>query len=354
MLGILSCFRSLPQRLLRAMTSNQNYALIFYFHRYAGLIFRCFMKTISPIMLVGANLLILFVAATYIVYLLPSFYKYSGLYCGVQFVVGLFFLVNVLFNYNMCAATPAGSPPACDDPGKFLGYYSCEVDGRQIHQLNKKLYVAPAVVYKYCKHCKVIKPPRAHHCSVSGKCILNMDHFCPWMNNTVGYYNYRYFLLFMLYLCGGALYYLCVAVPLFTTLDLSQAHKKSVEDGPFLERHKNSFVIFTVTIAVSAWLSVLMLGLWHVFLLLTNQTTIEFYLNMDERAEMKKMGLVFKNPYHRGTRKNIRRVFGDVGFVGALAISSREPVEPEFPWLPTKSVYAMAIEYTRQMVALQV
>lgn len=43
-------------------------------------------------------------------------------------------------------------------------------------------------------------------CSVSQRCILNMDHYCPWMCTCVGYYNYRYFVLFLFYMTLGALY----------------------------------------------------------------------------------------------------------------------------------------------------
>lgn len=39
---------------------------------------------------------------------------------------------------------------------------------------------------KICHKCDRIKPLRAHHCSVCGKCINKMDHHCPWINNCVG------------------------------------------------------------------------------------------------------------------------------------------------------------------------
>jgi len=47
------------------------------------------------------------------------------------------------------------------------------------------------------------KAPRAHHDSVTGRCIVKFDHFCPWVGNAVGALNHKFFVLFIGYtLCS--------------------------------------------------------------------------------------------------------------------------------------------------------
>lgn len=49
-----------------------------------------------------------------------------------------------------------------------------------------------------CHTCHIARPLRSKHCRVARKCVLMFDHFCPFVGNTVGLYNYKWFYLFLL------------------------------------------------------------------------------------------------------------------------------------------------------------
>jgi DHHC palmitoyltransferase len=47
-----------------------------------------------------------------------------------------------------------------------------------------------------CERCALVKPERARHCSISRRCVKRFDHYCPWINNCVGYENHAHFYRF--------------------------------------------------------------------------------------------------------------------------------------------------------------
>jgi len=52
---------------------------------------------------------------------------------------------------------------------------------------------------RWCRKSGSYKPDRAHYCRVLKKGVLRMDHYCPWLGNTVGFHNQKFFFLFLFY-----------------------------------------------------------------------------------------------------------------------------------------------------------
>lgn len=75
-----------------------------------------------------------------------------------------------------------------------------------------------------CGICDAFKPTRSHHCKLTrilviipricNRCILKMDHHCPWINNCVGLMNLKFFLLLLGYsflLCTNTCIFSCLS-----------------------------------------------------------------------------------------------------------------------------------------------
>lgn len=77
---------------------------------------------------------------------------------------------------------------------------------------------------KLCRRCRSFKPQRAHHCSVCRRCIIKMDHHCPWVNNCVGIGNHKYFLLFVFYTMLSCVYSLTLIITRFATCHAVREH----------------------------------------------------------------------------------------------------------------------------------
>merc|ERR1712224_161528 len=147
---------------------------------------------------------------------------------------------------------------------------------------------------RWCRKCVKVKPDRTHHCRVCNRCVLKMDHHCPWINNCVGHFNYKYFCLFLLYLALGCLFTIATFFQHFREsmfhVRRSRHHHRMSFDG-------RQCITTSFMICCSILIALCILGGFHVYLVLTNQTTIEFQINLMRRREARKNGEFYRNPY---------------------------------------------------------
>jgi len=126
-----------------------------------------------------------------------------------------------------------------------------------------------------CKKCLGFKPERTHHCSICKRCILKMDHHCPWISNCVGFYNYKYFMLFLFY---GSLFILFQLITMLITFIFTvKLSRDFVEDLVFIPNNKKIWVahIFVSFVLGSA---IAFLFISHIYQnLLRNATTLELF-----------------------------------------------------------------------------
>eukprot|EP01104_Vermistella_antarctica_P015375 TRINITY_DN5035_c0_g1_i1.p1 TRINITY_DN5035_c0_g1~~TRINITY_DN5035_c0_g1_i1.p1 ORF type:complete len:381 (-),score=55.57 TRINITY_DN5035_c0_g1_i1:17-1021(-) len=181
--------------------------------------------------------------------------------------------------YGYLDATVPRLPPL--PPGSVL---------QEKHEL-KKTHGKHGV--RVCHHCKVPKPDRCHHCRICGRCILKMDHHCPWINNCVGYGNYKFFLLFLFYTCLLGQFVTATLIPAMITYDYDK--------DPFL--HLQIFLLLACAVFFGGLLTIFLVT--HMKFVFRNLSTIEQY---EKKRKVIRGGNV--SIYHQGIRENIEQVFG--------------------------------------------
>ena len=84
-------------------------------------------------------------------------------------------------------------------------------------EIKKELTAEGRGQRRICRKSKpqVYKPDRSHYCKMLSRCVLKMDHFCPWLNNCIGFYNHKYFFLFIFYMAVLTIFMIVTMTPVF-------------------------------------------------------------------------------------------------------------------------------------------
>ncbi|VDO62612.1 unnamed protein product [Heligmosomoides polygyrus] len=166
-----------------------------------------------------------------------------------------------------------------------------------IHEILSALRNGLFAGIRFCPKCKCIKPDRAHHCSICGQCVLKFDHHCPWVNNCVNFYNYKFFLLFLGYGFLLCLFIFFTDLPFFIEFWTKDYQERNLKASKI-------HLLFLVFVTGMFAISLSFLFFYHLYLTARNRTTVESF-----RAPILEGG-PDKRAFDHGIRANYREVFG--------------------------------------------
>ncbi|KAH6625308.1 DHHC palmitoyltransferase-domain-containing protein [Boeremia exigua] len=181
-----------------------------------------------------------------------------------HFTSALGFALYCLLNWSYTAAvfTDPGSPLSLRN-----GYSNLPQQEGGAMQYTSFTVKASDGGVRFCNKCQTHKPDRAHHCSTCKRCVLKMDHHCPWLATCVGLRNYKAFLLFLVYLTLFC--WVCFAV------SATWVWSEILSDNTYTD---SLMPINDVLLAVlSGIIGIVITGFtsWHLWLVFRGQTTIE-------------------------------------------------------------------------------
>jgi hypothetical protein len=172
--------------------------------------------------------------------------------------VGLFLYGMLNWSYTKAVFTPPGS--------------TTNDNGYSVLPVNAPMNVSSFTVkadgsLRFCKKCQARKPDRAHHCSTCRRCVLKMDHHCPWLATCIGLRNHKMFLLFLIYTTLFSLYsFFLSGAWVYVEIMSNTTYVESMMPLNFVMLCVIGGIIGLVVGAFTGW---------HIYLAAHGQTTIE-------------------------------------------------------------------------------
>ncbi|EDO16209.1 hypothetical protein Kpol_1014p29 [Vanderwaltozyma polyspora DSM 70294] len=135
--------------------------------------------------------------------------------------------------------------------------------------------------FRVCRTCNVWKPDRCHHCSACDKCILKMDHHCPWFAECVGFKNQKYFVQFLIYTTVYA-----ILVMTYTSFQIYDWFKNELYETEIIKIR----LLMVWILSVAVFLTVTCFTGFSIYQTINNRTTIEMYTLRKYREELELYG----------------------------------------------------------------
>ena len=153
------------------------------------------------------------------------------------------------------------------------------------------------------------RPTRSHYCYELKSNVLRYDHYCLWFNNCVGFYNYKYFVLSLVYLFGLCLLTLFVIIyrTFFNNYYELQNESK-------LNKFIRIFLLF-INIILSLFFGIFsgMHLYQHIWQISKNLTSIEVmgYYNLKQTGDTFDIKWINTHEYDYGLINNFKSILGN-------------------------------------------
>ncbi|KAK6633556.1 hypothetical protein RUM44_004163 [Polyplax serrata] len=170
---------------------------------------------------------------------------------------------------------------------------------------------------QFCNICLGYKAPRSHHCKKCDRCVLKMDHHCPWINTCVGFKNHPNFILFIFFAVVA-----CIQSTTILSCSLYRAlnrgwylhYGRGTEPIVTLELYGSIACIIALGLSIGVVLGVGILLFFQIRAIMRNRTGIEDWIlekAIHRRLVAQEKGGAmepFIYPYHLGVWRNIQQV----------------------------------------------
>eukprot|EP00658_Telonema_sp_P-2_P014412 TRINITY_DN15479_c0_g1_i3.p1 TRINITY_DN15479_c0_g1~~TRINITY_DN15479_c0_g1_i3.p1 ORF type:complete len:309 (-),score=39.36 TRINITY_DN15479_c0_g1_i3:99-1025(-) len=151
-----------------------------------------------------------------------------------------------------------------------------------------------------CHVTGTFKPMRAHFDREIQRCVVKMDHHCPWVNNCVGIGNQKLFILFVGYVALGSGYALMLVLGRYF-----MCVGKPEAQAAFCSGAKASDRVLIILLCVES----VLFGLFTTCMACEQITSVMYNQTYIDRLQARR-GDTVKSTNH-GILGNLREVFGD-------------------------------------------
>mmetsp|Transcript_17651 Transcript_17651/g.49672 ORF Transcript_17651/g.49672 Transcript_17651/m.49672 type:complete len:340 (-) Transcript_17651:68-1087(-) len=231
----------------------------------------------------------------------------------VHLLVFHVFIAMMCVTYILAMRTPAGYVPKGWVPPGYSEQELAKARDDAVRDLDHPRPYVPQRL-RYCTRCEGFKPPRASHCKDCGRCVMRMDHHCPWVNNCIGFRNQKHFVLFVLYATLVCCWILLIDFYyMYWLLAYTYSHR-GTEPAAGIDRDKNAVVLrfavilSSVILLVPTTAGLVNLASWQLSFAVLNTTTIERREIKWLKSRVSSENLKWK--YNYGRYQNLAHLFG--------------------------------------------